>query len=206
MKHLEIEYKWQANIPRAFYRVKCALQQMQVPIRYTALNIHDVYLDHLNRDLAAHKIALRLRNVDKHWEATFKTRTALKNGQAVRREETLTLPGVKNRAQALSLLQQKKKWCGIDVTHLMPQFEIKNKRTIGEISFQSNVFELAFDRVCIGVCGRRIYMQEIELELKQGNKKAFEKFALQFSKQICLPVADFSKVRTAETLLKMWKK
>ena len=108
MKHMEIEYKWDANTPRAFARAHHALTDLCGPLTPHMLHIRDTYLDDAKQSLAKQLIALRVRNTDGKWEATFKTRTQIKNGKAVRQEETLPLPNVKNFSQALRTLAQKK--------------------------------------------------------------------------------------------------
>ena len=126
-------------------------------------------------------MAFRVRNVGNNWEATCKTRTEIKHGKAVRREETLALPDVRNITQALAFLDRKKIWKGLNVTNLQMQFLLKNQRTIYEFCFENARLEMALDDVAIFVCGRRVKMKEIELELKQGTIKSFEKFASDFA-------------------------
>ena len=88
----------------AFEKVQRFLAALPGVKRAKTLKIRDVYLEHVGCDLAAQHIALRVRNTDGKWETTFKTRTQIQNGKAVRREETLALTGVKNLKQALAQL------------------------------------------------------------------------------------------------------
>ena len=179
MKHLEIECKWEANSPRAFSRAKAFLMQLGGKVTSKKLTIKDTYLDDNLGHLAAQKIALRVRNTDGKWEAAFKTRTEIKNGKAVRREENLPLPQAKNVAQALSLLAQKKRWCGVDVRQLNPTFTLANKRTIYEFDYDGATLEMAQDHVTVYVLGRQIKFKEIEVELKKGkNWKNLRPFLL----------------------------
>lgn len=206
MKHLEIECKWDGNSPRAFQRARKALTNLCGPITPRLLHIRDTYLDDAKQSLAKKLIALRVRNTDGKWEATFKTRTQIKNGKAVRREETLPLPNVKNFSHALRALTQKKSWKGIHTTALIPRFALINKRKLYEFTYQNSLLEMALDRVTIYVLGRRVRMQEIELELKRGKSEALDQFAQQFCEQTKLAHAKISKVKTAELLCKLWKK
>lgn len=206
MKNVEMEYKWNANVPRAFTRARRALTKLVGAHTETRLHITDTYLDHTDENFAKQRIAFRVRNTGEKWEATFKTRTEIKNGKAVRREETLPLPSVKNLTQALHVLQQKKTWKGLRVTNLQPQFVLKNKRSACEFNFEKSRLEMALDEVTIFVCGRQVNMKEIELELKQGSVKSFEKFARAFAVQTKLDAMKMSKVKTAEALLDLWKK
>jgi len=206
MKHLEIECKWEANSPRAFSRAKAFLMQLGGKVTSKKLTIKDTYLEDNWGHLAAQKIALRVRNTDGKWEATFKTRTEIKNGKAVRREENLPLPQAKNVAQALSLLAQKKRWCGVDVRQLNPTFTLANKRTIYEFDYDGATLEMAQDNVTIYVLGRQVKFKEIEVELKKGDAEKLEKFALALTRTTKLKRAKISKVKTAETFLKFWGK
>ena len=204
MKHLEIECKWDANTPRAFSRAQHFVTQTGCQIVPVSLSIKDIYLDHVNNDLSAKKIALRVRNVNGKWEATFKTRSEIINGKAVRREETLPMPCVKNLTQALQFLSQQKNWEGINTTGLQIKFTLTNKRTAYTFDYNGAQLEMALDNVTIYVLGRQIKFKEIEVELKHGSTAKLEQFATAFTHQTKLKRAQISKVKTAETFLKFW--
>ena len=206
MKNVEMEYKWDANTPQAFMRAKRALHNLIEVKKPTSLHISDVYVDHADLRFAKQRIAFRIRNTDGKWEATFKTRTEIENGKAVRREETMALANVLNLQQALEQLSARKMWKGLDVKNLVTQFALKNKRTMYEFYFEKTRMEMALDDVTILVCGRQLIMKEIELELKQGRVENFEKFAQLFAEKSKLFPMKMSKVKTAETLLALWKK
>lgn len=206
MKHMEIEYKWEANTPRAFSRAKKVLAKLSSAATGKKLHIQDTYLDDDKRRLSQQRIALRVRCTDGEWEATYKTRTQLKNGKAVRGEHTIFLEHCSTPAQAILQLQRKKKWHGLDVSNLHAQFSITNLRTIFQFRFDGAELELALDNVRLHVCGRQVLFKEIELELKRGSSKSLDQFARAFEQQTKLERANFSKVKTAETLLQWWKK
>ncbi len=206
MKNVEIECKLDANTPRAFHRAVHFLRVLYPQIISRKLHITDTYLDHTSRDLAARKIALCVRNTDGKWEATFKTRTQVINGRAVRHEETIPLPQVKNLSQALQQLAGQKRWGEMDLTDLVPQFSITNKRTIFVFNYDGAVLEMALDNVTIAVLGRQFKMKEIEVELKRGRAEQLEKFMQLFKRATQLKPAKISKVKTAEYLLKLLKK
>ncbi len=206
MKHMEIEYKWEANTPRAFSRAKQVLTKLCGTVSERKLHIQDTYVDDAQRCLSEQHIAMRVRCTDGKWEATYKTRTQIKNGKAVRKEHTISLPHCSTQAQALAQLQRKKKWQGLDVSNVQPQFTIANLRTVFQFSFDGAELELALDNVRLHVCGRQVLFKEIELELKRASSKSLDRFAHAFEQQTKLERANFSKVKTAETLLKWWKK
>ena len=205
MKNVEIEYKLDANTPRAFEKVRRFLKSF-VHVAGTDLHIQDVYLDHANNDLSKQKIALRLRNTDGKWEATFKTRTEIKQGKAVRREETLPLVHAHNLPQALAQLGAKRTWKGLRVTELIPRFVIKNKRTIYDVIYQKSKLEISLDRVTILAAGRQLKMKEIEIELKAGLPVMLDQFVQVLMQHTKLKRTINSKVKTAQCLLDLIEK
>ena len=203
---MEIEFKWEANQAREFVRVQQTIGKIGARIGKAAkLSLIDWYVDTPNRDFEKKQIAMRIRKTDNHFEATFKTRTEIVKGKAVRTERTCALPQAKTFAQALDLLQAKKTWNGLPIQTLQPIFVIYNKRQIQPVLFQQMVAELAFDKCQISVCGRRVFFKEIELELKKGSTKILEKLAADLTRRACLIPARVSKVKTATALLKLWE-
>lgn len=204
MKNMETEFKWDANVPRAFarmLRVAESLAELSFPER---LHIRDVYLDHINGAFEKEKLAFRVRNTDGKFEATFKTRTETVNGKAVRREETLPLSNIKNLKEALAFLDRKKTWHGLNVADLRARFEIRNRRLVRRVFFDGAEFELSFDSCGILVRGRTLNMKEIELELKRGAPEKLDAFADILSRESGLKPMRCSKVKTACALTALW--
>lgn len=201
----EIEFKWDANTPRAFSKMREAVRAVCKKISSAKKwKITDTYLETPLQEFTKKQIAFRVRCYNQNWEATFKTRTEIKDGKAVRREETLALPGIKNVSQALSFLKKKKSWEGLSLTELTPVFTLKNRRETYDIMLSNMQAELAFDSCELNVCGRCIYFKEIELEHKKGSSVIFEKLAAQLTKASGLKRAGISKVKTAFLLLNLW--
>ena len=206
MKNLEIEFKWDANVPGSFARITEAARKLGAQLgAVKELQIYDEYVDTPSRDFEKQQIAMRLRQVGSSWEATFKTRTEIINGKAVRQEETYALPHIKNKREALHVLQQQKTWNGLNVSDLCPLFTLHNKRKIQLVTFQHMQAELAMDACRLIVCGRRVFFKEIELELKKGSADTFEKFASELTERAKLTLARVSKVKTAVSLLRLWE-
>lgn len=204
MKNMETEFKWDANTPRAFSRMlgaACAAARVEEPQK---LDIRDIYLDSAGLSFEARQIAFRVRETDGKFEATFKTRTEIVDGKAVRREETLPLPEVKNITEALAFLNHKKTWEGLEVAALKKRFEIRNRRRTHAVFFDGAEFELAFDTCDILVCGRVVKMKEIELELKRGAAEKLDALATLLSRASGLAAMKCSKVKTACALLALW--
>jgi len=205
MKNLETEFKWDAQTPRAFLRMLGAVKKVAGAAAVSpakVLYLTDIYLDHSDGSFEKERLAFRVRRSGKQWEATFKTRTQLINGKAVRREETQALAGVKNLRQALAELDAQKRWKKLPVCGLVPLFRICNKRRVRWITTPHFQAELAFDTCTICAGGKRVFFKEIELELKRGRAQAFDEFAARLSEKSGLPRATKSKVRTAHALLK----
>ena len=196
MKNMETEFKWDANVPRAFARMLRAVNVSADKISSCQnLKIKDVYLDRDDGSLESKKIS---------FEATFKTRTETTNGKAVRREETLPLAKIKNLTQALEFLNHKKSWKGLDVSGLSPRFEIRNLRQSRRVFWGGAEFELSFDMCEISVCGRMLKMKEIELELKHGAAEKLDALCALLSRESGLKPMRCSKVKTACALLGLW--
>lgn len=205
MKNMETEFKWDANTPRAFARMLVVAERVAARVAAPEkLHLRDVYLDHADLFFESQKIAFRVRNTDGAFEATFKTRTEIINGKAVRREETLPLPGVKNLSAALAFLNRKKSWKGLHVAGLSVRFEIRNRRLVRPVFFDGATLELAFDSCEILVRGRIVKMKEIELELKSGPPEKLDALCARLSRGSGLAAMRFSKVKTAVSLLSLW--
>ena len=204
MKNLETEYKWSGEKPRAFNCMLAAIKKELLPQHISAkkqLQITDVYLDHPDKQFDNQQLAFRVRHYGKVWEATFKTRTQLVNGKAVRREETQKLFGVQSLKQALAYLEAQKKWKNLIVSGLQPLFIIRNKRIVRMLSSKKFQAELAFDTCTICVGKKRVKFKEIELELKQGQPRQFDELVARLSAASRLAPSTKSKVKTAVCLL-----
>ncbi len=201
----EIEFKWEANSPRDFFKIRNSLKQIGAHVSSPQWwRICDEYVDTPERNFEKKKIAFRVRCINQRWEATFKTRTEIVRGRAVRREETCSLPGVKNTAQALEFLHRRKNWKGLNLQNLFPLFTLKNYRQTYRISWHNTQAELALDTCEILVCGRRVFFKEVELEYKSGLRKKFEELGAKLTQHSGLARARISKVKTALLLRNMW--
>jgi len=199
MKDTEREYKWDSPNRQAF---QCFLQavraQCEEVVCQGSRRITDYYLDNAGKELAARKVALRIRHIGEVWQATLKSRSRLKNGLAVRKEYTLVLTGARSFGKALKRLAQKKKWKDIPVENLQEKFRICNHRRIYQCVYQNMCCELALDDYLTQAQGHQWRRREIELELKKGPAKQFTKLIKNLTKQSCLSAAKISKVAGAE--------
>lgn len=208
MKNFETEFKWDANIPNAFGKMKRVLSKVikNKDIQFQPIIICDTYLDDEKNTFSASKIAIRLREWNGHFELTYKTKTQIVNGKAVREEHTLALEDVCSFKEAIKKIHSLKKWKGINTTNLLPIFSIHNNRTIALVDYQNMQAEIAFDNCKLSVLGRKILFKEIELELKGGKEEIFDSFCKELSTLTGLQPTHCSKVKTACSLLALWSK
>ena len=204
MTHIETEFKWEANTFHAFQKMRQAAEELGKLSAPDQVFICDTYMDHTDGQFARQNIAFRVRNIGARWECSFKTKTDLKNGLAVRQEETLALP-VKNVHQASAFLTRKKTWQGLNVENLRPTFSLVNRRTIHMLKTPQVQAELAYDAVQFLICGRIVKIWELELELKKGTPKALQALAQKLTEKTGLPLAKISKVETAQAILKIFQ-
>lgn len=201
---IETEFKWRANTPADFDKMLCAIRTLTgralPPVQI--LHISDAYADTPDEALSAQKIAMRVRCTDGTYEATFKTKTRLENGKAVRREETLPLPQAHTQEAALAALRAQKIWLGVTVAQLEFKFYIQNNRRVYTLALADAIYELALDEVEITAGERRQNMLEIELELKAGPAEDFCAWAQKLGEISGLKAPEYSKVATATAL---WK-
>ncbi len=200
----EKEFKWDASARGAFACFVRVLRETVSEISASQdLSITDRYLDNARGDLSSQKIALRIRRQGCRYEATFKTRTALKNGLACRKEVTKPLPNVRSFAAALRALENLQSWEGMALNGLRVRFTLRNRRRIYRVRYGAVQCEAALDRYVIEAAGKRLARREIELELKSGPEKDFMCLLRTLSEKSTLSPVRISKVACAENLLRL---
>lgn len=198
----EKEFKWDASSRGAFVRFVHVLRKTAAEISAPRdLSITDRYLDNAQGFFSSQKIALRIRRQGNKYEATFKTRTALQNGLACRREVTKPLPNVRSFAAARRALEHEHSWEGLALAGLRVRFTLRNRRRIYRVRYGAAQCEAALDRYVIDASGKRLSRREIELELKNGPEKDFMALVRVVSELSDLPPVRLSKVASAEKLL-----
>ena len=203
MNHIEQEFKWACTCEADFENCLQAIHRLAVRcVGPEKLSITDTYLDTPQRSLSAQKVALRVRQVEGVFEATLKTKTALKNGMACRQEITLPLKDASTLPRALEHLKMLQKWEGVEVALVDRIFTIKNQRHLYQLTYKKCQCEAAFDRYVTQAQGHQWLRREIELELKKGAVKDFLQLAQKITQLTQLPAAKISKVAGAEKWIK----
>lgn len=202
MNGVEKEFKWDASPRGAFARFVRALERAAGPLSAPEdIRITDRYLDNGRGDFSARKVALRLRRSGGAYEATLKSRGAVKAGLAQRTELTKLFPQARSFAAALRMLQQEGSWEGLDLDGLHVRFVLRNRRRTYTVRFRSAVCEAALDDYVISAGERKLHKREIELELKSGAERDFFVFIQKLGALSGLEAVKISKVASAEKML-----
>ena len=161
---IETEFKWRAAAAADFDKMLSAVSTLTARAMppEQILQILDAYADTPDEALSAQKIALLVRCSDGAYEATLNSKTQLENGKAVRREETLPLPGAHTHREALAALRSRGTWQGVEVAQLEFKFYIQNNRRVYTLVQADAIYELALDEVEITAGERRQNLLEIE--------------------------------------------
>ncbi|MBO7237962.1 MAG: CYTH domain-containing protein [Elusimicrobiaceae bacterium] len=196
---IEQEFKWDGAPRGAFGHFVQTLEEICGNISSGGtVQITDYYLDNAAGQLAARKVALRIRYSNAKWEATCKRRSQIKNGLARRQERTLALPQARSIKSALKTLQQRQDWVGLKKETLQVRFIIRNCRQLFYIRYKSCACEAALDNY-VTCCGKnRLRRKEIELELKKGSTRDFKKLIEKIATVSDLKPVKISKVAGAE--------
>lgn len=198
-KNVEKEFKWALPLRQSFDGFVAALrEESDRVVAGKRLRIVDYYLDDGRGTLAARKIALRIRRVGASWEATLKSRSALKNGLATRREWTRSFTEVRTFTAAWLALKLWKNWRGVELANVGLYFTIQNHRQLYQVRYGRCICEAALDDYKTLAGGREWRRREIELELKKGSAKDFIKLIEKVTARSGLKAAKLSKVAGAE--------
>ncbi|WP_279085246.1 inorganic triphosphatase [Gilliamella apis] len=145
------------------------------------LNLTNTYYDTEDHFLRLNGCGLRIRTTEteqsKCFEITLKSKGNSIGGLHERIEINQPLP---NDKLDLSVLPKEALPNGL--TQLRPLFTTNFKRQTWLISFASSEIEVALDLGLITSNGQSMPIQEVELEIKQGNKQDLLNFAIELSR------------------------
>lgn len=168
----EIEYKWQVHSIhdyQLFLKLTCNLgAKLSKPRKF---KIHDLYLDTREKFFKSSHLECRIRLTNGDYELTLKSFADPKEIIFIRHEKTVQLPHFNSKKDAL-------KYCRNNFfRNVEPLFEIVNNREIRKLTLPCGTCaEAIFDQVLM-LCGKKkIPMNEIELELKNGDIEKFKAF------------------------------
>lgn len=145
------------------------------------LNLTNTYYDTEDHFLRLNGCGLRIRTTEteqsKCFEITLKSKGNSVGGLHERIEINQPLP---NDKLDLSVLPKEALPNGL--TQLRPLFTTNFKRQTWLISFANSEIEVALDLGQITSNGQSMPIQEVELEIKQGNKQDLLNFAIELSR------------------------
>ncbi len=145
------------------------------------LNLTNTYYDTEDHFLRRNGCGLRIRTTEteqsKYFEITLKSKGNSIGGLHERIEINQPLP---NDKLDLSVLPKDVLPNGL--TQLKPLFTTNFKRQTWLISFANSEIEVALDLGQITSNGQSMPIQEVELEIKQGNKQDLLNFAIELSR------------------------
>ncbi|SDZ76995.1 CYTH and CHAD domain-containing protein [Rubrimonas cliftonensis] len=158
-----------------------------------AISLHAIYLDTVDRALAAHGLALRLRKEGRRWVQTVKMGSGLSGGLSTPLESNNPAPGGKLCIGAIpDVALRERVLDAADPADLAPVFETDIRRTLRLMHTpDGGVVEVALDVGEIRAGARAVTIREAELELKSGEppalyalaKALFEEGPVRFSRR-----------------------
>jgi inorganic triphosphatase YgiF len=192
---IELEAKWSSRSESGFSAFRAEAVRLGSRVgRSRVVLIKDSYLDTEDGFFGKRRVSCRLRRADGRWDLTLKSRTALKNGVAFRRERTFLLgrgPGALARARALLSRVPGRET-------LAEAFVILNRRTVLPMTLPGGArAECSFDRVTLQRGRKAVRMLEVELEFLKGSKACFSAFVRAVKGREAFSPSKRSKVATA---------
>lgn len=180
--------------------VKAALREESKTVRQLSSSYYDT------KDMAFrnHGIAYRVRDKgDGGFEATVKATLKKQGGLAERIE--LNIPLTENKAVLAGF---KSLGFTYELTDLAPQgveklFSVDVERTTYLLDYEGAVIELAIDKGFVIAGAAKDEIDEIELELKDGEAQALLNFAQRAGKEVTLKEEERSKYARGLALCKL---
>ena len=160
----------------------------------------NTYFDTPAGDLAAARVAVRLRNIDQQVLQTVKTAGQGGGGLSSREEWEWPVPTADLDQAALAKLPPFQGALGECIAALRPTLSTDFTRRSWPLVWQGSHIELVLDEGEI-VCGRaRAPICEVELELKAGDPAALWTLAVELASDVPLRPSDTSKAARGNAL------
>lgn len=166
------------------------------------------YFDTPDLHLLRHGAGLRVRKVDGEWVQTMKAGGSVQSGLHSRNE----WEGVVDRSwprlgKLRKLIGDDPQWLAVlDETNLKerlaPLFLVDVQRHIWDLEIDGNRIEVALDVGHIERKTQRVPVNEIELELKDGDPAGLYAFALQLLEDIPLRISNINKAQRGYQLVR----
>ncbi|WP_111412983.1 CYTH domain-containing protein [Billgrantia lactosivorans] len=166
-----------------------------------AQRLANTYFDTPEGDLESARLALRLRRRDDSWIQTLKASGDGSGGYSRRREWEWPVAGGSLDRAGLAALPPMATLGAQVLARLEPRFATDFERRLWRLELAEATIEVALDQGEIRAAGRRVTINELELELKDGDPQALWSLALAFAETVPLRPADASKAARGSALL-----
>jgi triphosphatase len=159
------------------------------------------YFDTPDLHLLRHGAGLRVRKEDGQWVQTMKAGGSVQSGLHSRNEwEAPVARPWPQLGKLRKLIGQDRQWRDmLDLPDLKDRLEalfvVEVERYIWNLDIDGNQIELVLDHGHIERHGRKVPVNEIELELKDGDPAALFAFALELHEQIPVRVSNVNKAQ-----------
>ncbi|NGZ88082.1 CYTH and CHAD domain-containing protein [Duganella aceris] len=176
------------------------------PVRTRQLTAR--YFDTPDLHLLHHGAGLRVRKVDGEWIQTMKAGGSVQSGLHSRNEWEGPVDRPWPRLGRLrKLIGDAPRWLDLLAApelkqRLEPLFVVDVQRHSWDLEVDGNKIELVLDHGHIERHGHRAPLNEIELELKDGNPASLFAFALQLHEQIPLRLSNINKAERGYMLVR----
>lgn len=195
---IETELKLQlVNTPVSQFLAHPALQQATVT--HLPQRLYNTYYDTPHRDLAQQRIGVRIRRIGEEYIQTVKTGGKNVGGLQQRNEWEISIPA--DQLDLEHLKQVLPEEARAFISELSPMFTTDFTRRIWDIWLAGeHHIELALDEGEIRSGQASMSLQEIELELKQGDPSKIYQFALYLQETLPLVIEQRSKAERGNQL------
>lgn len=159
------------------------------------------YFDTPDLHLLRHGAGLRVRKVDGEWIQTMKAGGNVQSGLHSRNEwEGSVTRAWPQLGKLRKLIDGQRPWLDMLNAPELKQrlgalFVVEVERHTWDLDVDGNLIELVLDHGHIERQGRKVAVNEIELELKQGDPAALFSFALALHAQLPLRVSNLNKAQ-----------
>ena len=162
------------------------------------------YFDTPTLDLMAHHAALRVRRIGGLWVQTIKIGGTAVNGLHIRPEWEIVIPDSQPHPLLFTDPLVRTVLTDNRAALLQPIFQTEFWRKTWLLNYQGSSIEAALDQGEVSSQGRRLPINELELELKSGNPDTLSQLADELSQHIVLQPEPVSKAQRGYALYQEW--
>ena len=194
-KEQEVELKLQVAIPNEWEKICKYIEQLKGKIKTDKIDLAARYFDTVDGDLNKEKIAYRVRKENENWVATIKGGGSANGGLHSRSEWNVAVENGEPDITVFAHTSMDQKLIKrLSTKPLNIIVETVFKRNVVLLTWNRSVIEIALDQGSIFAGGESVPILEVELELKEGNKKDLLHLGSVLAKEFSLIVETKSKL------------